>query len=240
MKINCYILSNGNHSLRSLIKDIPYLELVGDDHIPERALIEINRLLPNLIFVDHETVDLNYTDFCEQITRFTKVIYLSENALAPPKDNIIARLSKPVNQKEFLQAIVKYLNSIPQPINFFNNKFEEKLSYIYIKQAIKGKLVKIEFEEIYYIESQNNNVLFNLRDRSYEAYIPMKKLITQLPENIFLRIHKSFIVNHMKISHIDGNMVILKDKVVLQIGNTYKESFFKYIENSLLKTGKTL
>lgn len=228
-------------NLGAYINEIPYLELIGYNTDPKMGLAEVNALVPDIVFLDMNMPDLSGIDFCTKIPASIKVVFVTgytEYAFKAFENNAVDYLLKPVSRKKFSEAMNKILNILPQPVKAIVPDVLPKISYIYIKQGIKGKLVKIDFEDIYYIESNDNNVIFNLEAETCMAYVPLKKVIVQLPEDIFLRIHKSFIVNHKKISHIDGNKVVLKNKTVLQLGNTYRELFFNYIETTILKTGR--
>ncbi|MBB6502468.1 LytR/AlgR family response regulator transcription factor [Pedobacter cryoconitis] len=244
MNISCYIVDDEFHvisTLREYISEVPYLELVGFNSDPEQGLVEVNRLAPDLIFLDINMPELDGRDFCEQITTATKVIFVSgyrDYAFDAFGHNAVDYLLKPVSHKRFMQAIHKVISFVPMLGKSAVPPVSSEISYIYIKYGAKGRLIKIEFDDIYYIESNDNHVIFNLENESYTAYIPLKNVILQLPEDSFLRIHKSFVVNHKKINHIEGNMVILKNKTILQLGNTYKDSFFKYVGLSVLKTNK--
>ena len=220
MNISCYIVDDEFHvisTLREYISEVPYLELAGFNSDPEEGLDEVNRLAPDLIFLDINMPALDGMDFCEQITTATKVIFVSgyrDYAFDAFGHNAVDYLLKPVSHKRFMQAIHKVISFVPMLGKSATPAVSSEISYIYIKHGVKGRLIKIEFDDIYYIESNDNHVIFNLENDSYTAYIPLKNVIPQLPEDSFLRIHKSFVVNHKKINHIEGNMVILKNKTI--------------------------
>lgn len=244
MKISCYIVDDEYHvinTLKEYILEVPYLELIGCTSNPEKGVEEVNRLAPDIVFLDINMPMLGGLDFCTQITSDTKVVFVTgyrEHALEAFNLNAFDYVLKPVSHKRFMQSIHKIISFVPLLGKAVNVAVQANPTYIYIKHGNKGKLIKIEFDDIYYIESDDNFVKFNLENDTYIAYTPLKNVMTQLPEDTFLRIHKSFVVNHKKISHIEGHMVVLKDKTILQLGNTYKEVFFKYVELSVLKTGR--
>lgn len=244
MNITCYIVDDEYHvisTLREYISEVPYLELVGFNGNPEKGLVEVNKLAPDLVFLDINMPLLDGMDFCQMITTATKVVFVSgfrDYAFDAFSHNAVDYLLKPVSHKRFMQAIHKVISFVPVPGKPLTQHITSEISYIYIKHGVKGRLIKIEFDDIYYIESNDNQVVFNLENENYTAYVPLKNVLPQLPETSFLRIHKSFVVNHKKISHIEGNMIILRNKTILQLGNTYKDSFFKYVGLSVLKTNK--
>lgn len=246
MKISCYIVDDEYHvinTLKDYIAEVPYLELIGFNSSPENGLLDVNTLAPDIVFLDINMPMMGGMEFCSQITSATKVVFVTgyrEYALDAFNNNAFDYILKPVSHKRFMQSIHKIISFVPTMGRPVVNNQAAETTYIYIKHGTKGKFIKIEFDDIYYIESDDNSVKFNLEHETYITYVPLKNVIAQLPENNFLRIHKSFVVNHKKISHIDGHLIVLQDKTVLQLGTTYKELFFKYVELSVLKNSKVI
>lgn len=244
MKINCFIVDDEYHvinTLKEYIAEVPYLELIGFNSNPQTGIEEVNELSPDVVFLDINMPMMGGMDFCSQITCGAKVIFVTgyrEYAFDAFSNNAFDYILKPVSHKRFMQSIHKILSHVPVLAKAVESSVSEENSYIYIKHGNKGKFIKVEFDDIFYIESAGNTVIFKLEDETYTAYVPLKNVLTQLPENNFIRIHKSFVVNHKRISHIDGSMVVLQDKTILQLGSTYKELFFKYVESNALKSNR--
>ena len=75
-------------------------------------------------------------------------------------------------------------------------------------------------------------------NQKHNAYLTLTEIAEALPVKLFYRVHKSFIINYNKISLMDGNQIILIDKTVLQIGNTYREAFLNIIQNLTIKSAR--
>ena len=86
----------------------------------------------------------------------------------------------------------------------------------------KGRLVRLQMREIYYVEALRDYLGINLRDKRYTIHGTMKDIEARLPKGDFARVHRSFIVRLDKIMAIDSPNVILEDGVrILPIGITY-------------------
>ena len=92
-------------------------------------------------------------------------------------------------------------------------------TYFFIRE--KGKYVRINFQDIIYVEGCRNYLRIVTVCKAYLVLLTMKKLEQLLPSYSFKRVHKSFIVSLDRISEFDSEMVYLKDKHI-PIGEQYK------------------
>lgn len=103
------------------------------------------------------------------------------------------------------------------------------MDFIFVKSDLA--YYRIDFNDIYYIESLLNYVIIHTSDNSYKTLISTKEIEKKLPEKDFVRIHNSYIVRLDKIAFIKFPQLMIKDKMKsLQISNTYKERLFSMIE----------
>lgn len=101
---------------------------------------------------------------------------------------------------------------------------ENKNSDDFIFVKANGRLVKIETQNIAYIEALKDYVVINTMDSRYTIHSTMKDIERKLSGNNFIRVHRSFIVRIDKISSIEQpNLILEKDKKVVPIGGSYKE-----------------
>lgn len=100
--------------------------------------------------------------------------------------------------------------------------------YIYVKS--NSKLVKVQNDEILFIEALKDYVILHTSSEKYTIHSTMKDIEKKLPEEYFIRVHRSFIVNLKKISSIDSSIVHLEHhKKAIPIGGSYKDNLFKRI-----------
>lgn len=116
---------------------------------------------------------------------------------------------------------------------------EESGECIYIRS--KGKRQKVCFADIIWIESERNYVSFHTRNDTFTTLMPISTIERQLPENRFVRVHKSFIVALQKVNYtLKGEIGVEWDSAIKQIplGAQYKKNFLTVIEQSTAKKGK--
>lgn len=105
------------------------------------------------------------------------------------------------------------------------NSFISK-EFIYVKS--NSKLVKVLNEDILFIEALKDYVILHTRNEKYTIHSTMKDIEKKLPEEYFIRVHRSFIINMKNIKSIDSSIVHIEDhKKSIPIGGSYKEMLFK-------------
>ncbi len=107
--------------------------------------------------------------------------------------------------------------------------------YFFVKTELKGKMLRINFKDIDYIESMKNYVAIHHNGAKTLALLTMKDLEDRLPANYFLRIHRSFIIAVDKITSIEGNMVLLRNvRESILLGETYRPAFLEKMRGKIL------
>ena len=100
--------------------------------------------------------------------------------------------------------------------------------FLYFFVKCNGKIEKVLYDELLFIEAMLNYVVLHTQDRKLIVYLTIKGIAEQLPGNIFLRVHKSTIVNINKIKSIEGNELKM-DKAKVTISQNLHESVIKEI-----------
>lgn len=120
---------------------------------------------------------------------------------------------------------------LQQRVKEDNREVEE---YIYVKSDLK--MVKILMSEIRYIESANEYIKICLDNgESIMTFMRLKNIETKLPENKFMRVQRSFIVNLEKIQSVEKNRIFVEQKKFIPIGQQYKEKFQEYLGKNFIK-----
>lgn len=97
--------------------------------------------------------------------------------------------------------------------------------FIYVKS--NSRLIKVLNSDIQYVEALKDYVIIHTKEEKYTIHSTMKDIAKKLPENEFLRVHRSFIVNLKRIKAIElPNLVLEESDVTLPIGGSYKENLF--------------
>ena len=241
MRLSCYIVDDELHAIEVLVDHIGSIndfQLLGYSTNPVAGLHEVNTKKPDVLFLDIDMPNLDGIEFRKLIKQDIRVIFTTASpdfALDAFEVSAFDYLLKPISYSRFQRAV----NKLNQFVSV-NDQPEIKLKddFFFIKCENKGKVVKVNFDDIMYVESNSNYVIVSTKDTKYNTYLTLKEIKARLPDNSFFRIHKSFVINHTKINYIDGNQVVLTDKSVLQLGNTYREAFFDLVNRHIIKTSR--
>ncbi|CAN5578394.1 LytTR family DNA-binding domain-containing protein [soil metagenome] len=237
--IKCLIVDDEQHAIDILVHYInqtSYLQLVSSTTKPIDALQTVATNQIDLIFLDIQMPDLSGIDFIKAINGKAKVILTtaySEFAIEGFELEVVDYLLKPIRLPRFLTAVQKAVKMIAEKPAEPEKKTED--DYIFVKTESKGKLLKINLEDIDYIEGMKNYVAIYRDGQKTMVYINLKDLVNYLPPNDFVRIHKSFIIPVSRITGIEGNRILLKDVTAeILIGESYKQDLMELIKNKMI------
>lgn len=239
--INCLIIDDEQHAIDVLthyINQVPFLQLEAASTNPIEGLQLLNSRKIDLIFLDIQMPELSGLDFIKAINRECKVIFTtaySEFAAEGFELEAVDYLLKPVSMPRFLKAVQRAANLIIPAVSAPAVEDMED-DYIFIKTESKGKVLKINFRDIDYIEGMKNYVAIHYNGQKTMALLNMKDLEERLPKKLFARVHRSFIVCINKIAAVEGNSIILNNvNAEILLGDTYRTAFFELIGPKLLK-----
>lgn len=238
--INCLIIDDEQHAVDILahyMSQAPHLHLVKATIDPHEAL-EVTRQRPvDLVFLDVQMPEISGLDFIKKIDNKIKVIFCtaySEFAFAGYENDVVDFLMKPIAFPRFVKAVQKATNLIAANYQFPAAE-EVEDDYIFVKSEYKGKMIKINLEDIDYIEGMKNYVAIYRGKEKIMALLNMKDLEERLPKRKFMRVHKSFIIALNRVTVIEGNMVVLQNITAsVPLGELYKQAFMERIKNKLL------
>ena len=225
--IKCIIIDDEQHAIDVLehyILKQHDLQLVGTFTNPLEGLKSVKKLQADLVFLDIQMDEMSGLEIASLLQDNVKIIFSTafpQYAVEGFELDAVDYLVKPVSFERFYKAIEKVRKS---QTNLSSDK--NLPNYLLVKTEQKGKLIKINFGEIDYIESLGNYVTFHCADRNITAYATLRDLENYLPKHLFIRIHKSHIVQLAKICAIENGFVqinTLSGFLKLSIGNTYKE-----------------
>ena len=213
---------------------ISFLTIVESFEGPVQALEFLNKENIDLIFLDINMPVLSGISFLKTLKNPPLVAFTTaytEYALESYELNALDYLKKPFSFERFLKTIHK-ASDLLQPKNIVLPNVNEKnqVAFIYIKA--NKKTYKVNFKDILFIEGLGDYIKLHLENQHIVTNLTMKKIQDILPENDFLRIHKSFIISINKIQVIEGNLVQIGSNK-LPIGNSYRQDFFSKINTQL-------
>lgn len=227
--------------LESYIKKVAALNYCESFLSPVEALRYVQNHEVDLIFLDINMPHLSGLGFLELLGNGSRVILTSaysEYALEGYKYNVVDYLTKPVSFESFLRAVKKAEDRMGIGGDQKKGTRSAELDdFIMVKSDRKGKLVKVVFSDIVYIESMRNYVAIYTRHKDrIITLVSLKELEERLPGDYFFRTHKTFIVALNQIKMIDGGEIVLQDvKDRVPLGGTYRPSFFERLEAKIMK-----
>ena len=140
-------------------------------------------------------------------------------------------LLKPFSLERFIVAVDKAVERLQhKPAVLQENISSSSEDSIFIRT--EGKIYKILQNDMLYAEASGNYTKIVTVNNIFMPAMTFSNTEELLPKHLFVRVHRSFIVNKNKISHIEGNRVFI-GKTEIPIGSNYKEGFLKEIGLSL-------
>jgi len=159
----------------------------------------------DLIFLDVEMPEGRGFDVLDNITYSSKVILTTsktEYAYSAFEYNVTDFLKKPFTYQRFIEAIKKV--SVPA-ISQKENNGED---HIFIKSD--GRLVRLKKDDKLYIESMGDYVKFVVQEKKYIVLNTIKNLETKINSQLFMKVHRSYIVNTNKVDNVHDNRLFIK------------------------------
>lgn len=230
--MNCIIVDDDKLSCKILegyVSKSTSLNMVGSfsDSVAARNILTKRHDI-DLIILDIEMPDMNGFDFIGSLDFPPNIIIVSsaeEYALKAFDFNVVDYLLKPVTYGRFCKAIDK-------TIRYFTRKEAGSTGdeEIFIKKG--SSLVKLKLKDIIYIEALENYVTLNTNDDKFTIHFTMKAIENQLPSGVFIRVHRSFIINKSMIQTIKENSLDLYVGGTLKsipVGKSFRDSLLNDI-----------
>lgn len=232
MKFRCIIVDDEPPAIRILekyVEKVFFLEKIGIFNDSLKALEFLNTHTVDVIFLDIQMPQLTGLQLSKIISKDIKVIFTTaypDFALEGFELNAIDYLLKPIAFERFYQAVSKLQSSPKTEIQNTN-----QTDFIFIKTDGKNKFARLFLKDILYIESLQNYVCIHTAGQQMITHSSLKNVIESLPESDFVQIHKSYVVSLKQIEATDSFSVFINNKE-LPIGATYKDDFFKRIDEN--------
>lgn len=229
MKLRCLIVDDEPLSLDILekyIHDIPDLELAGRCLDAFDAMAKLKQIEVDLLFLDINMPKLSGLNMVRSMDQLPEVIFTTaypEYAVEGFELEALDYLVKPISFERFVKTINKALNKMKS----LPSTRKHTPEFMMVKS--NKKLYKVSLSEIKFIQSLGDFVKIHTEDKVYISSDTLKHIATQLPDSLFVRIHKSYIISLNAFKYIEGNRVKIGDEF-LPIGITYKEDLLKSLD----------
>lgn len=221
--------------IESHVSKLDDLELVAIFTDPLKAFSYLKSNSVDLIFLDIQMPELSGLDLLKLITKRPHVIITtaySEYALEGYELDVTDYLLKPILFERFFKSITKVQK-------YKELEKQESVSGVSVNQAYSGddfifvnteyKTVKVNLVDILYIEGWRDYVKIHTKDEIILSLLSVRSLENQLPDNKFIRVHRSFIISHHSIESIERNRIYINGNWI-PVGGSYKDKFQQWLD----------
>jgi DNA-binding LytR/AlgR family response regulator len=237
MNIRCIAIDDEPLAVKKIagyIQKVPFLELVAECRSASEAMRIMDQADIQLLFIDINMPDISGMEFVKSLTSKPYVVFTtaySEYAVEGFQVDAIDYLLKPITFSNFLKAANKVKNLIELTANNQKESVKTTANHLFVKSEYK--LIRIELDDIKFIESQHEYIKIHLASSSpVLTQLSLKSIEELLPSDRFMRVHRSYIVNLAKISVIDRNRIVFEGKIYIPVSDQYKEKFHEYIDGN--------
>jgi DNA-binding LytR/AlgR family response regulator len=203
------------------------IQLIKTFTKPNEALKYLRKFPVDLLFLDVQMPSLSGLKLYKAIEQVSMVIFTtaySEYAVEGFNLNAIDYLLKPFTYERFAQAVNK-----AKEFHAFTHKSKMAAQeYLFIR--VDYSLAKINIADILFIEGLDDYLQIHLAD--HKKIVPrmtMKAIVSKLPANEFIRVHRSFIVPLKRIEQVRNKMIYIEGKEI-PIGSSYEEDFLRVFQ----------
>jgi two-component system response regulator LytT len=234
VKINTLIVDdnpNWRLTLSKFVEMNPALKLVGVCSSAFEAYAKLTEQDVDLLICDIEMPDISGLGLAKSLTNGPLIIFVTSHqhyALDCYEVSPVDFLLKPLNFERFLQSIEKVrkrLLSKPEDITLS--------PYFFIRDGHNYE--QISYQDVLYIKAHEHFLYIITPNRSYKPMLSITKMEEQLKGDIFLRVHRSYLVHRSAIQTIGKNDIVLTNGELIPIGDQYRTQISrKHIEGNLV------
>lgn len=237
-KIRCIVVDDeplAVEMLAAFIRKTPSLELTATFTDPVLALSAIGEEKPDLVFLDIQMPDLNGLELSRLLPQDTRVIFTTafrQYAFESYEVEALDYLLKPIRYQKFIESVSKAERWME--IRQASVRPERNRRFAFIKTD--GEYRNIDFDQILYVEGMKDYVLIHLESETEPivTHMTMKAIEEKLPSDMFMRVHRSYIVALDKITAIDSCEDILIDRISVPVSDSYRKDIERYVKENLL------
>lgn len=230
---NCLIVDD-EPIAREIIKNycghLPYLNIVAASGNALEAKAILHQQKVDVLFLDINMPIMDGISFLKTLKNPPQVIFTTaykEYALDAFDLSACDYLLKPFSLERFIIAVDKATEKLQNQISSIPENNEVKTEdFIFIKTD--GKIFKILYPDLLFAEANGNYTKIVTTQNTLLPAMSFSTIEELLPKSLFLRVHRSFIINKAKIDHIEGNRIFINN-IEIPIGGNFRESFLKQL-----------
>ena len=182
------------------------------------AIKYLNQNKTDLIFLDIHMPDFNGFDFIRTLKDLPYIILTTADAefaiQAFEYDCIVDYIVKPIKPERFKKSIQKVEVKLNEKVTATTTEKEKLQTVDDFYVNINKRLIKIDIQSIYLVEAKGDYIYLKTDNKNYTVHSTLKKIEEKLPDHMFLKIHRSYIININKIIDIEDNSVLIEKDIV--------------------------
>ncbi len=221
--------------IKKLVDSVSQLELLGAFNSAEAAAEFMHTTPVDLLFLDIQMPGINGIEFARRIPKQTLIIFTtaySEYALDSYEVDAVDYLVKPIDPVKFRKAVDKAITYHSLLMEEEEKQVEQvQEDFIFVKSD--RRYFKVNLHDILFIEGLKDYVIIQLEKQRIITRMTVKSIHEILPQDLFLRVNRSYIINRNRIDSFDNNDVFIGSHEIA-IGNMYRDEFFEQV----LRKGK--
>ncbi len=197
-------------SLKSMCSKIEELEVVTTCENGLEAMKYLKENEVDLVFLDIDMPDFTGMDLVKSIENLPQIIFTTghtQYALEAFEYHVTDFIPKPVEFPRLLKAVER-----AQELKTNIDTGKDLQNDIYVR--VNGRYIRLDFEDILFIESLGDYVTFNTVNGKHIVHSTLKNIDEKIKSEDFLKVHRSYIVNLTKIVDIEETNLVIKDKVI--------------------------
>ena len=214
--MNCIIIDDEKTS-RIILKtlcDQTNLNVINEFSNAIEAIKYLNNHDVDVVFLDYHMPSFNGLDFIKTLKKPINIILTTSDPKfaieAFEYDFIIDYLLKPIEISRFKKSIYKVTNKLVSPTDVTKQPEINKVFHVNVDR----RLIKIEIDSIYVIEASGDYIIIKTEVENYVVHSTLRKINNKLPDNMFIQVHRSFIINIKQIIDIQDNTVLVHKEIV--------------------------
>lgn len=235
MKIKCIIIDDEPLAIKvieSHLSEFQNFEIAGTFNSPIPALSLLEKSTIDVVFLDINMSKMNGLEFLRNTVLKVNIVITTayrEYAVESFDLDVLDYLVKPIPFNRFLKSVNKVTQKVSEQRDIQQENTADSESFIFLK--VEKKLVKIKFKDIFYIESLKDYIKVYTVVENYLVHKSLTSITEELPQDKFLRIHRSYTVSLDKVKSLEGNSVEIDSKRI-PIGRKYINQAKQIILNS--------
>jgi len=222
MRLNCIVVDDDEMSRRVVVHFIEktsYLQLIKEFDNAIDAMHYLDEEHVDIIFLDVQMPEMTGMEFINALEKDIEIILITSEqkyAVEAFEKKVTDYLVKPIEYSRFIQAVEKAQSNVD-----IKRAETERRKEFYVRTD--AKIVRIPYGKILFVEALADYVIIQTELKKHIVHFTMKGLTNRLPEDIFVRTHRSYIVNLDKIEALEDNSLLIGEKYI-PIGASYKEA----------------